>query len=227
MRQSKPRVIAAEVYGRGWDFCNAAWVAPEWRYGSLAAATTDGGRVRFTPESGHERGRTRMQRPDLEQFFCLSKPYASFGRPLRGGAGVAVRIVRHRPPPIRQRVVAPHFGPLRPVLMPWPRFEKAKLLVVHLIEFAEEFDRHAVGVLVIDRDVVPDNVTQRPPGQLDVSFGEEIAGAFDVRPVAHLEGDVMDRGFGVAQEIHRVMVAAAAQESEKIAAPIRNAKPEQ
>ena len=34
--QPKPRVIAAEVYGRGWDFCNAAWMAPERRYGSIA-----------------------------------------------------------------------------------------------------------------------------------------------------------------------------------------------
>ena len=34
----------------------------------------------------------------------------------------------------------------------------------------------------------------------------------------------MDRGLGIAQEIHGVMVAAAAQEREEIAAPIRDAK---
>ncbi len=39
MGQPKPRVIAAGVYGRGWDFCNAAWMAPEWRYGSFSTGT--------------------------------------------------------------------------------------------------------------------------------------------------------------------------------------------
>jgi hypothetical protein len=37
----------------------------------------------------------------------------------------------------------------------------------------------------------------------------------------HLERDVMDRGLGITEKIHGVMIAVAAQKSEKIAAPGR------
>src|SRR5262249_12174376 len=144
----------------------------------------------------------------------------------RGRAIAAVRAVRHRPPPVRGRVVSPDLGPLRPVLMPGPRLEKAELLVGHLIHFAEKLDHHAVGTLVIDGDVVADNVAQRAPGQLDLVLGEEIAGSLDVGPVAYLKCNMMNRGLGVAQEIHGVMIAAATQEGEEIASPIRDAETE-
>ena len=136
----------------------------------------------------------------------------------------AIRTVRHWSPPIRRRIVAPNFWPLRPVLMPWPRLEKAELFVVHLVHFAEKLDHDAVGVPVIDRDIVPDDVAERSPGELDVALGQEIAGAFDVGPVAHLESDVMNGGLGVTEKIHGVMIAAAAQKGEEIAAPVGNAK---
>src|SRR5689334_5319128 len=52
----------------------------------------------------------------------------------RGLLGMgAIRAVRHRSPPVRGRIVAPHLWPLGPVLMPRPRLEKAELFVVHLI----------------------------------------------------------------------------------------------
>jgi hypothetical protein len=55
--------------------------------------------------------------------------------------------------------------------MPRPRLEKAELFVVHLIHLAEEFDHDAVGIAVIDRNIVPDNVAQRPPGERDLVLG--------------------------------------------------------
>ena len=108
------------------------------------------------------------------------------------------RAARHRAPPVRRRIVAPHFRSLRPVLVPGPRLEEAELLVEHLVHVAEKLDHHAVGIVVIDGDVVADDVADRPPGELDVVARQEIAGALDVRPVADLEGDVMDRGRAVA-----------------------------
>src|SRR5204863_4532124 len=143
----------------------------------------------------------------------------------RGFLGMgAVRTMRHRSPPIRRRIVAPNLWPLRPVLMPRSWLEKAELFVVHLIHFAEELDHDAIGVPVIDRDIVPDDVAERSPGELDIVLGQEIAGTLDVGPVAHLERDVMNGGLGVTEEIHGVMIAAAAQKSEEIAAPVGNAK---
>ncbi len=65
-----------------------------------------------------------------------------------------------------------------------------------------------------------------PQVSLILFLRQHVAGALDVRPVAHLEGDVMDRGLVVAQEIHGVMVAAAAQEGEEIAAPVRDTEAE-
>ena len=41
---------------------------------------------------------------------------------------------------------------------------------MHLVHLAEKFDDDAVGVLVIDRDVMADDVTHRPPGELDLFF---------------------------------------------------------
>src|SRR5215472_9489562 len=105
----------------------------------------------------------------------------------------AVWTVRHRPPPIGRSVVAPDLGPLRPVLVPRPRLEKAQLLVVHLIHLAEESDYDPVGVSVIDRNVVPDDMAERSPGQRDLVLRQKIASAFDVffakRSLARLMSD--------------------------------------
>src|SRR5271166_1350843 len=63
---------------------------------------------------------------------------------------------------IRPRRRAPDIGlardpglrPLRRVLVPGPRLEIAELLVLHLIELAEQFDHLIVGIAVIGGDVV-------------------------------------------------------------------------
>ena len=126
------------------------------------------------------------------------------------------------PPIIRRRVIAPDLRPLRAVLVPRPRLEIAELLVVHQVEIGEELDRDAVGVLVIDRDVVSDEVADRTPKQLDVLAREEVAGAVDLGFVAQLEREVVNIGVVGLQQIDRVVVAAAAQEGEEIAAPVRH-----
>src|SRR5262245_23031358 len=106
-----------------------------------------------------------------------------------------------RPPIVRRRVVAPHLRPLRAVLMPRPRLEIAELLVVHQVDVGEELDGDAVGILVIDRDVVPDEVPDRTPEQLDVLACEEVAGAVDLGFVAQLERKVVNVGVVGLQQI--------------------------
>src|ERR1700704_4406527 len=114
-----------------------------------------------------------------------------------------------RTPIVRGGVVAPDLRPLRPVLMPWPRLEIAELLVVHLVEIGEELDRDAVGILMIDRDVVPDQVTDRAPEQLDVLASEKIAGTVDLGLVAQLEREVVNVGVVGLQQVDGVVIAAA------------------
>jgi hypothetical protein len=84
--------------------------------------------------------------------------------------------------------------PLRPILVPRPRLEIAEVLVVHDVEIGEELDRDAVGVLVVDRDIVADQVPDRTPEQLDVLAREKVAGAVDFGFIAQLKRDVMDIG---------------------------------
>src|SRR6516165_3434888 len=138
-----------------------------------------------------------------------------------------VRTVRHRSPRIGRRIVAPTLWPLRPVLMPWPRLEKAELFVVHLVHLAEELDHHAVGVPVIDRDIVPDDMAERSPGERDLVLGQKIAGALDIGPITQFKRDMMDRGLRVPEKIHGVMIAAATQKCEEVAAPVGDAKAEE
>src|ERR1700693_5945974 len=95
-------------------------------------------------------------------------------------------------PIVAQRVRAPHFRPLRPVLVPRPRIEIAQRLVLHLVHLAEELDAHLVGVAVIDRDIVADDVATRTPDQMDVVTGECLRGALDFSPVLDLERNVME-----------------------------------
>src|SRR4029077_7269723 len=71
-------------------------------------------------------------------------------------------------PVIAQRVRPPHFRPLRPVLVPRPRIEIAQRLVLSLIHPREELDAHLVGIAVIDRDIVADDVAAGTPDQMDV-----------------------------------------------------------
>src|SRR5579872_5164575 len=139
----------------------------------------------------------------------------------------AIRTVRHRPPPVRRRVVAPHFRTLGPVLMPRPRLEIAELLVVHLIHLAEKLDHHAIRIAVIDRNIMSDDVAERSPGQRDLVLGQKIGSPLYIGPVAHLKRDMMDCGLGVTEKIDGVMIAAAAQKGEKVAAPVRHAKTEE
>src|SRR5262245_909981 len=101
-------------------------------------------------------------------------------------------LARAETPLVPHRTGAPYLRPLRPVLVPWPGVEIAERLVLHLIHLGEELDPHLVGIAVIDRDVVADDVAPGPPYQTDVVPGEPLGGALDLRPVLDLEGDVME-----------------------------------
>ena len=102
------------------------------------------------------------------------------GGRLRQGLRVLRRAVGHRTPPIRRRVVAPYFRPLRPILMPGSWLEETELLVVDLVELTEKLDHHAVGILVINGDVVADDVADRSPGEPDVVFCRSKSGVVSV-----------------------------------------------
>src|ERR1700758_1854038 len=115
------------------------------------------------PESGRRfpekimlKQRAKAKYPINLKSFCFSRALFFDERRSRRFLDMgAVWAVRHRPPPVRRRVVAPDLGALRPVLMPGPRLEKAELFVVHLIHLAEEFYHDAVRAPVIDRNIVP------------------------------------------------------------------------
>src|SRR2546430_7175938 len=131
---------------------------------------------------------------------------------------------RAKAPVIAQRIRPPHFRPLRSVLVPRTRVEIAKRLVLHQIHFAEELDPHLIRVAVINRDVVPDDVTAGTPNQMDIVFGEPFAGSLNFGPVLDLEGDVVELRHFIDHEIDRVVIGSAAQERERLIAPIRHAK---
>ena len=52
--------------------------------------------------------------------------------------------------------------------MPGARIEIAERLVLDLVHLGEHFDAHHVGVAVIGRDVVADDVAARAPDQMDL-----------------------------------------------------------
>src|SRR6516164_7876021 len=79
-------------------------------------------------------------------------------------------------PIIAQRIRPPDLGTLRAVLVPGARIEPAERFVLHLIHLAEELDPDLVGVAVIDRDVVTDDMAARAPDQANVVLGEPLAG---------------------------------------------------
>src|SRR6516164_10830403 len=99
-------------------------------------------------------------------------------KPAACDAGVALRTIE-----IRSRRRAPDIGlardpglrPLRRVLMPGPRLEIAELLVLHLIELAEQFDHLIVRIAVIGGDVVARAVAQRSPDDRNLLLPEQVA----------------------------------------------------
>jgi hypothetical protein len=84
---------------------------------------------------------------------------------------------------------------------------------VHLVEIGEELDRDAIGILVIDRDVVPDQVADRSPEQLDVLAGEQVAGAIDLGFVAQFEREVVNVGIVGLQQVDGVVINAGRRRS--------------
>src|SRR5215472_2284275 len=99
-------------------------------------------------------------------------------KPVARDAGIALRAIE-----IRARRRAPDIGlagdpglrPLRRVLMPRPRLEIAELLVLHLVELAEQFDHLIVRIAVIGGDVVARAVAQRAPYDRDLLLPEQVA----------------------------------------------------
>ena len=72
------------------------------------------------------------------------------------------------------------------------RFKCSQSLVVDTIEFSEVLDYDAIGVAVVDCDIVAYAVAYGAPGQWDSILGQHVASIFYVAPIAQLKGDVMD-----------------------------------
>src|SRR5262245_2034730 len=98
------------------------------------------------------------------------------------GPGGAEGTRRHVYTRAARRARPPHRRALRAVLMPGTRVAIAQRLVLQLVHLSEELDSDLVGVAMIDRDVVADDVTAGTPDQMDVVLGEPLAGALDFRP---------------------------------------------
>ena len=79
---------------------------------------------------------------------------------------------------------------------------------------------------MIGSDVVTDEMSDRPPHEMNVIARQEVAGALDLGHVGDLECDVVQPLFLVTREVDGVVVATAAQESEAIAHPIRHLEAE-
>src|SRR5262249_22537653 len=133
---------------------------------------------------------------------------------------------RPKPPVVAQRIRPPHLLPLRPILVPGARVEIGERLVLHEVHLAEELDPNLIRVAVIDGDVVADDEAAGPPNQMNVVLGEPFAGSLDLRPVLHLERDVMKLRNLVHHEIDGVMIGPAAQKREGLVAPVRHPKAE-
>src|SRR5262249_4924959 len=127
---------------------------------------------------------------------------------------------RAKPPVVAQRIRPPHLRPLRPILVPGARVEIAERLVLHEVHLAEELDPNLIGVAVIDRDVVADDVAAGPPDPMTVVRGEPFAGSLNLRPILDLECDVMELRNLVHHEIDGVMIGPAAQKREGLVAPV-------
>src|SRR5262245_58978945 len=133
---------------------------------------------------------------------------------------------RPKPPVVAQRIRPPHLRPLRPILVPGARVEIAERLVLHEVHLAEELDPNLIRVAVIDRDVVADDVAAGSPHQMNVVLGKPFAGALDLRPILHLERDVMELRNFLYDEIDGVVIGPAAQKREGLIAPVRHPKAE-
>src|SRR6516165_5377619 len=120
----------------------------------------------------------------------------------------------------------PPFGPLRRVPMPGARLEIAELLVLHLVELAEELDHLLILVAMVSGDVVSWAVPQRTPDDRDLFLAHHLARVLQMHEVLELERDVMKLHVRTGEEVHGVMIRIAAHEAEEIADPVGDAKAE-
>src|SRR5262245_8218300 len=138
----------------------------------------------------------------------------------------AMKILLRTRPPYAGLARRPAFGTLRRVVMPRARLEIAELLVLHLIELAEELDDLVVNVAMIGGDVVPRTVPQWPPDDRHPFLPHDLTRVLQMHEILELEGDMVKRHVGAGEEIHRVMTRIAAHEAEEIADPVGDAKAE-
>ena len=87
----------------------------------------------------------------------------------------AVEVRRGWRTPHAGRSRRPAFRALRGVVMPRARLEITKLLVLHLIELAEELDHLLVLVAVVCRDVMPGTMPQWSPDDGDPLLAHHVA----------------------------------------------------
>src|SRR6516225_10379047 len=87
----------------------------------------------------------------------------------------AVKVVLRRRTPDAGLARGPPLGPLRRVAVPRARFEIAELLVLHLVELAEELDNLLILVAMVSGDVVSRTVPQRTPDDRNLFLTHDLA----------------------------------------------------
>src|SRR5215468_8686905 len=110
--------------------------------------------------------------------------------------------------------------------MPGARLEIAELLILHLVELAEELDHLLILVAMVGGDVVSRAVPQRTPDDRDLFLAHHLARVLQMHEVLELERDVMKFHVRTGEEVHGVMIRIAAHEAEEIADPVGDAKAE-
>ena len=104
--------------------------------------------------------------------------------------------------------------------MPWPRIEIPQPLVFHLVHLGEDLNSDAIWVHMIDRNVMTDVVSTRPPNKTEIVPGKVIASAMDLGPVLHFKSYVMEPLLLIGDKIDCMVIDGAAQEGEIVSAPI-------
>src|SRR5262245_7442757 len=105
--------------------------------------------------------------------------------------------------------------------MPRARLPVSERLVLHHVHLAKDLDANPVGVSVIGGHVVPNDMPQRSPYQLDFMLLQDFTTALQLGPILNFERNMMKGWRLVVDEIHRVMIHAASQKRKVIANPIR------
>ena len=104
--------------------------------------------------------------------------------------------------------------------MPGPRIEISQTFIFHLIHFGEDLNSELIWIHMIDRNVMPNVVSTRPPDEREIVPGKMIASSMYLCPISCFKSYVMKPLLLIGDKINCMVVDVAAQESKTVCAPI-------